>query len=266
MKKFADDTSASIARKGGNVDMPPGITDQNEVIARIIRGGVPEAHSRQTEKWSNDEKDFVWCARKWKHSTIAAYLGRTEQASRLQRLHEADERRGGSRGSTQQDTQATQNDAQQLPSAVAGPSASSGPSGLPDPSSSSAATQELHQIAQMSIGDLSRWRSGSTPPSISPWDSELVERQDSKPVLMEPATRTTLDAQAAAIKDSAPASNAIMTFKPESGLDMLAIAAAQVGQGRASPCQPYDNALAVMGHDVGDHEMGDQEAEKHDVD
>ncbi|KAG9516118.1 hypothetical protein KCV07_g6995, partial [Aureobasidium melanogenum] len=233
MQEAVKDLRESIARHGGDVDMPPNITIQNAVIARIIRDGVPEALSHEKWKWTHDEVTFIRHTVGWKHSVIAAYLGRTELACRVARTHE----RAKKGGQTQQDTRVTQNAPLQPPAPVAGPSRSAGPSD---------ATQESDQLDQISMEELPRWRSWSPRPPIgSPCSPEPIERHSVKPAPIEPATRTTLDMQAGAVRGSAPADYAIKA----SGLDMLADAAAEV-EGRASPRSPYQHTLAVMEHDV----------------
>ncbi|KAH0156167.1 hypothetical protein KCU67_g8421, partial [Aureobasidium melanogenum] len=233
MQEAVKDLRESIARHGGDVDMPPNITIQNAVIARIIRDGVPEALSHEKWKWTHDELTFIRHTVGWKHSVIAAYLGRTELACRVARTHEL----ANKGGPTQQDTRVTQSAPLQPPAPVAGPSRSAGP---PD------ATQESDQLDQISMEELPRWRSWSPrPPSGSPCSPEPIERQSVKPRPIEPATRTTLDMQAGAVRGSAPADHAIKA----SGLDMLADAAAEVEE-RASPRSPYRHTLAVMEHDV----------------
>lgn len=242
VQKFIDGLEASIARHNGNVDMPQGITIQNTVIARIIRDGVPEALSREKRKWIEDEYDLVRCTLTWPHGLIAAYLGRSAQACRLARLRlqrrarRATRATRATRGSTQQDTEATQDEPPQDPPAVSSASAvSSVPSDPSDPSapsassassgspSLSATTQRFDQVYQMPIVTSANWRQFAPAPK-------------------EPGASTTLDKQAAAVKDSAPASHVISG----PGLDILASAAAQVEQNRA----PYQHALSVMGHDV----------------
>ncbi|KAG9756326.1 hypothetical protein KCU73_g4979, partial [Aureobasidium melanogenum] len=233
MQEAVKDLRESIARRGGDVDMPPNITIQNAVIARIVRDGVPEALSHEKWKWTHDEVTFIRHTVGWKHSVIAAYLGRTELACRVARTHEL----ANKGGPTQQDTRVTQNAPLQPPAPVAGPSRSAGPSD---------ATQESDQLDQISVEELPRWRSWSPRPPIgSPCSPESIERQSVKPAPIEPATRTTLDMQAGAVRGSAPADHAIKA----SGLDMLADAAAEV-EGRASPLSPYQHTLAVMEHDV----------------
>ncbi|KAG9591454.1 hypothetical protein KCU77_g3858, partial [Aureobasidium melanogenum] len=234
MQEAVKNLKESIARHGGKVAMPPNITIQNAVIARIIRDGVPEALSHEKWKWTHDEVAFIRHTVGWKHSVIAAYLGRTELACRVARTHVL-----ANKGRpTQQDTRVTQNAPLQPPAPFAGPSRSAGPSG---------ATQESDQLDQISMEELPRWRSWSRRPPIgSPCSPEPVERQSVKLAPIEPATRTTLDMQAAAVRGSAPADHAIKA----SGLDILADAAAQVDQRRASSRPPYQHALAVTEHDV----------------
>ncbi|KAG9562305.1 hypothetical protein KCU77_g3829, partial [Aureobasidium melanogenum] len=233
MKEAVKDLKERIARNGGNVDMPPNITIQNAVIARIIRDGVPEALSHEKWKWTEDEDDFIRYTVGWKHSVIAAYLGRTELACRVARTRVLTNKRG----QTQQDSRVTQNAPLQPPAPVAGPSRSAGPFG---------ATQNSDQLDQISMEELPRWRSWSPRPPIgSPCSPEPIERQNVKPAPIEPATRTTLDMQAAAIRGSAPADHTIKA----SGLDMLADAAAEVER-RAPQRPPYQHALAVMEHEV----------------
>lgn len=225
MQKFVIALREGFANNGGNVDIPCGITDQNSVIANIVRDGVPEALSNVGNAWTDDEYDFIWFTQEWQHGRIAAYLGRTEQACRLIRT-----RLKKIRSPTQQDTEDTQDEPLQNPPAVSSASsassdssassATSAPSGAPD---SSVAIQRSDQLYQMPIVALTRFRAFPLAP-------------------MEPATSTTLDVQAAATRDSAPASNVIS----ESGLNILASAAAQAEQRRA----PYQHALSVMEHDV----------------
>ncbi|KAG9840215.1 hypothetical protein KCU98_g4175, partial [Aureobasidium melanogenum] len=232
MQRFVNVVKESVAQHGDNFERPHGITTQNAVIANIIEDGVPEALSHMGESWTDDEYDFVYHALDWRHGVVAAYLGRTELACRIVRS-----RMLKIRGPTQQNTGVTQNAPLQLPAPVAGPSRSAGPSG---------ATQESEQLDQMSMEELSRWRSWPPlPPIGSPCSSEPIERQNVKPPPIEPATRTTLELQAAAIRGSAPADHAIKA----SGLDILADAAAEVER-RALPRPPYEHALAVMEPDV----------------
>ncbi|KAK6003759.1 hypothetical protein QM012_009530 [Aureobasidium pullulans] len=241
VQKFVKTLTEKFASNGGNIDMPPGITNQNTVIDNIIRNGVPQALSHAKHGWTHDEYEFVRCAQDWQHAIVAAYLGRTEMACRLKRNHLSEVRRGP----TQQDTEVTQNDPLQHPPSGSSDSVRAPASPGPSPGDS--------------YGASGRRRSSATFDQL--WQTPFTAMwtwRDFSPAPAEPATRTTLDMQAAAIKDSAPASHAIVGFR---GLNILADAAAAVEQNRAVSRPPYQYAVSVMGHDVGDCEVEEQEAE-----
>jgi hypothetical protein len=102
---YIEELRDEIANNGDIVEAPWELSQSNAVLVAILTNGIPDALANASAPKSAAEREFVSCADRagWSHRKIAAYLGRSEQASRLIRLqeHTPATRRGTGRRATQ---------------------------------------------------------------------------------------------------------------------------------------------------------------------
>lgn len=74
-----------ISKAGGQVPKPSGLSISNDFFSKVSLEGFPSTLSRSHCGYNADEREFIWCAADdWDRELIAVYLGRNEQAIRLE--------------------------------------------------------------------------------------------------------------------------------------------------------------------------------------
>lgn len=74
-----------IGKAGGQVPKPSGLSISNDFFSKVSLEGFPSTLSRSHCGYNADEREFIWCAADdWDRELIAVYLGRNEQAIRLE--------------------------------------------------------------------------------------------------------------------------------------------------------------------------------------